>query len=162
MMQITDNTVVSIEYTLTDDSGKILDTSEGSEALSYIHGSGSIVPGLENALAGKTLGDELSVTVSPDEGYGQRIEQLTQVVSRDMFESINDLEVGMQFHGQSPDEHPIVITITAIEGDDITIDGNHPLAGINLNFEIKIVDIRDATEEELEHGHVHGPGGHHH
>ena len=161
-MQITDNTVVSIEYTLTDDSGKILDTSEGSEALSYIHGSGSIVPGLENALAGKTLGDEWSITVSPEEGYGERIEQLTQVVSRDMFDSINDLEVGMQFHGQSPDEHPIVITITAIEDNDITIDGNHPLAGINLNFEIKIVDIRNATEEELEHGHVHGPEGHHH
>lgn len=162
MMQITDDRVVSIEYTLTDDSGTILDTSEGREALSYIHGSGGIIPGLENALAGKTLGDELSITVSPDEGYGQRIEQLTQVVSRDMFESIDNLEVGMQFHGQSPDEHPIVITITAIEGDDITIDGNHPLAGLNLNFEIKIVDVRDATEEELEHGHVHGPEGHHH
>lgn len=161
-MQITDNTVVSFEYTLTDDSGNILDTSEGREALSYIHGSGSIIPGLENALAGKLLGDELSVTVSPDEGYGKRNEQLIQVVSRDMFESIDNLEVGMQFHGQSPGEHPIVITVTAIEGDDITIDGNHPLAGFNLNFEIKIIAVRDATEEELEHGHVHGPEGHHH
>jgi len=162
MMQIANNSVVSIEYTLKDDNGNILDTSEGREALSYIHGASNIIPGLENALAGKTIGEELSVIVGPDEGYGQRNEQLTQVVLRNMFESIDHIEVGMQFHGQTPEEHPIVITVTAIEGDNITIDGNHPLAGVNLNFDIKIIDVRDATAEELEHGHAHGPDGHHH
>ena len=162
MMQIANNSVVSIEYTLKDDKGNILDTSEGRETLSYLHGARNIIPGLENALAGKTLGEELSVTVSPDEGYGLRNEQLTQTVSRDMFESIDNIEVGMQFHGQSPNEEPIIITVTAIEGENITIDANHPLAGVNLNFDIKIVEVRDATAEELEHGHVHGPGGHGH
>lgn len=162
MMQIANNSVVSIEYTLKDDEGNILDTSEGREALSYIHGASNIIPGLENALTGKTTGEELSVTVSPAEGYGQRNEQLTQVVTRDLFGSIENIEVGMQFHGQSPNEQPIIITVTGIEGDNITIDGNHPLAGINLNFDVKIVDVRDATAEELEHGHVHGPEGHHH
>jgi len=162
MMQIATNSVVSIEYTLKDDDGNILDTSEGRDALSYLHGAGNIIPGLENALAGKTLGEELSVTVGPEEGYGQRIEQLTQVVSRDIFESIDNIEVGMQFQGQSANEEPMIITITAIDGDNITIDGNHPLAGVNLNFDIKILDVRDATAEELEHGHVHGPGGHDH
>jgi len=161
-MQIANNSVVSIEYTLKDDKGNILDTSEGREALSYLHGASNIIPGLENALSGKTLGEELSVTVPPEEGYGQRNEQLTQVVSRDMFESIDKIEIGMQFHGQSPDEQPIIITVTAIEGDNITIDANHPLAGVNLNFDIKIIDVRDATAEELEHGHVHGSGGHDH
>lgn len=162
MMQIANNSVVSIEYTLKNDKGNILDTSEGREALSYLHGARNIISGLENALAGKTLGEELSVTVTPDEGYGQRNEQLTQTVSRDMFESIDNIEVGMQFHGQSPNEEPIIITVTDIEGDNITIDANHPLAGVNLNFDIKIVEVRDATAEELEHGHVHGPGGHGH
>lgn len=161
-MYIANNSVVSIEYTLKDDEGNILDTSDGREVLSYLHGTGNIIPGLENALTGRTLGEKLSVSVSPEEGYGQRNEQLTQVVSRDMFESINNVEVGMQFHGQSPNEQPVIITVTAIEDDNITIDGNHPLAGINLNFDVKIVDIRDATAEELEHGHVHGPDGHHH
>ena len=161
-MQIANNSVVSIEYTLKDDEGNILDTSEGHDALSYLHGAGNIIPGLENALTGKTLGDELSVTVGPEEGYGERIEQLTQVVSREIFESIDKIEVGMQFQGQSGDEQPMIITITGIEGDNVTIDGNHPLAGVNLNFEIKVVEVRDATAEELEHGHVHGPGGHDH
>jgi FKBP-type peptidyl-prolyl cis-trans isomerase SlyD len=158
-MQIANNSVVSIEYTLKDDEGNILDSSEGRDALSYLHGAGNIIPGLENALAGKATGEELSVTVGPEEGYGERIEQLMQVVSRDIFESIDKIEVGMQFQGQSADEQPMIITITAIEGDDVTIDGNHPLAGVNLNFDIKIVDVRDATAEELAHGHVHEPGG---
>ena len=108
------------------------------------------------------MGDELSVTVGPEEGYGKRIDQLTQVVSRDIFDSIDKIEVGMQFQGESANEQPMIITITAIEGDNVTIDGNHPLAGVNLNFDIKIVEVRDATAEELAHGHVHGPGGHDH
>jgi FKBP-type peptidyl-prolyl cis-trans isomerase SlyD len=161
-MQIANNSVVSIEYTLRDDEGNVLDTSEGREALSYLHGAGNIILGLENALSGKKTGEELSVKVSPGEGYGQRNEQLTQVVSRDIFESVENIEVGMQFQGETPDKQPMIITITDIEGDNITIDGNHPLAGVNLNFDIKVVDVRDATAEEIEHGHVHEPGGHNH
>ncbi len=161
-MQIANNSVVSIEYTLRDDEGNLLDTSEGREALSYLHGAGNIILGLENALSGKKTGEELSVKISPDEGYGQRNEQLTQVVSRDIFESVENIEVGMQFQGETPDKQPMIITITDIEGENITIDGNHPLAGVNLNFDIKVVDVRDATAEEIEHGHVHGAGGHDH
>ena len=161
-MQIAENSVVSIEYTLKDDSGNVLDTSEGGDALSYLHGAGNIIPGLENALAGKNAGEELSVTVAPEQAYGQRNEQLIQVVSRELFKSIDDIAVGMQFQGQSANEQPMIITITAIEGDNVTIDGNHPLAGVNLNFDIKILEVRDATAEELEHGHIHGPDGHDH
>jgi len=161
-MQIANNSIVCIEYTLRDDEGNVLDTSEGREALSYLHGAGNIILGLENALSGKKTGEELSVKISPDEGYGQRNEQLTQVVSRDIFESVENIEVGMQFQGETPDKQPMIITITDIEGENITIDGNHPLAGVNLNFDIKVVDVRDATAEEIEHGHVHGAGGHDH
>jgi len=160
-MQISKNKVVSIDYTLTGDDGNVIDTSEGREPLAYIQGVGNIIPGLENALEGKTTGDRLTVKVTPEEGYGARDEGLQQIVNRDQFQGVEDLEVGMQFHAQT-NQGVGVVTITAIEGEDVTVDGNHPLAGQNLNFDVAIVEVRDATSEELEHGHVHGPGGHEH
>ncbi len=160
-MQISDKMVVTIDYTLKDDNGTVLDTStEGNFA--YLHGANNIIPGLENALTGKSAGDEVDVSVSPAEGYGEHNETMIQAVPRDMFDSEQEIQVGMQFHAESPEGEMIVVTVTDVEGNDVTVDGNHPLAGVNLNFGVKIVDIREASEEEIEHGHVHGPGDHHH
>jgi len=127
-----------------------------------LHGADNIIAGLENALTGKTVGDSLKVKVLPADGYGERNDEMVQVVGREMFETDAELEVGTQFHAEGPDGDQIMITVVAIEGDDITIDGNHPLAGVNLNFDVSIIDIHDASEEELSHGHVHAADGHHH
>mgnify|MGYP001814738028 FL=1 len=160
-MQIADKMVVTIDYTLKDDNGTVLDSStEGNFA--YLHGAHNIIPGLENALSGKLAGDEVEVSVSPGEGYGERNDSMIQSVPRDMFDSEQEIQVGMQFHAQSPEGEMIVVTVTDVADDDITVDGNHPLAGVNLNFGVKVVDVREASQEEIEHGHVHGPGGHQH
>ena len=160
-MHIKKDTVVSIDYTLTDKNGEVMDSSKNSEPLSYIHGIGNLIPGLEKELEGKEPGDSFKVSISPEEGYGVRDEKQVQVLSRDAFEGVESLEVGMQFQVRH-DEGNQLITIIDIEGDKVTIDGNHPLAGETLNFDITVVSTREATKEELEHGHVHGEGGHQH
>jgi FKBP-type peptidyl-prolyl cis-trans isomerase SlyD len=160
-MQIAKHKVVTLDYTLTDDKGNILDSSQNGDFV-YLHGAHNIIPGLENALNGKQSGDELNVSVSPDDGYGQRNDALTQVVPKDAFDTADDLEEGQQFHAQTPEGQYVMITVTSIDGDQITIDGNHPLAGVDLNFQVKVLDVRDATDEEVSHGHVHGAGGHQH
>lgn len=160
-MQAADNTVVLIHYTLTGDSGEVIDTSEGREPLAYLQGSGNIIPGLEKALSGKRAGDKLKVSIEPADAYGIREDELVQVVPRSAFGGAADLEVGMQFQAQTP-AGVRVVTIVEVEGDDITLDGNHPLAGERLHFDVVVAEVRAATEEELTHGHVHGPGGHHH
>src|SRR5712692_4691791 len=160
-MQIAKHKVVSIDYTLTDDNDKIVDTSKGSEPLTYIHGTGNLIPGLEKALAGKSPGDALEVTIPPEEGYGAHDESLLEVLPRTKFTAEQEVQVGMQFYAEGGSEVQ-VITVVGVEGDSVTIDGNHPLAGKTLNFAVKIVDVRDATPEEVIHGHVHGPDGHDH
>jgi len=160
-MQIENNKIVVMNYTLTTDDGEVLDQSDDG-SFAYLHGADNIIRGLEGALTGKTVGDKMNVKVLPAEGYGERNDEMVQVVGKDMFEADAEIEVGMQFHAEGPDGHPIMITVAAIEGDDVTIDGNHPLAGVNLNFDVSIIEIRDASEEEIAHGHVHGPDGHHH
>lgn len=160
-MQIEKHKVALLEYTLTNDSGEIVDTSEGDEPLAYIQGIGNLVPGLEEELEGKSQGDELKVTVPPEKGYGVRDESLVQEVDKSVFQGVDELRVGMQFQAQG-DDGVQVIWVTEVNNDEVTIDGNHPLAGETLTFELKVVDVRDATDEELDHGHVHGPGGHHH
>jgi len=159
-MTISANKVVTLNYTLTNDNGEILDKSSDGQ-FAYLHGANNIIPGLENALTGKSAGDSLNVKVNPDEGYGQRDENLSQVVSIDMFESPDDIEVGLQFHAQSGEGHPIVVTVTNVDGDQVTVDGNHPLAGVTLNFDVTVVEVRDATEQELSHQHVHAHGHDH-
>ncbi|MEY4210562.1 MAG: hypothetical protein RLZ92_942 [Pseudomonadota bacterium] len=158
-MQITDNTAVSFHYTLTNNSGEQLDSSIGSEPLLYLHGAGNIIPGLEAALVGKKAGDKLNVSIEPEHAYGLIDENMVQVVSKKMFEGM-DVEIGMQFHADVSYGSG-VITITAIDGDDVTIDGNHPLAGEHLNFDVEVVDVRPATADEIAHGHIHGTGCHH-
>ena len=158
-MQIDKDTVVSFDYVLTDDSGKTLDSSEGRAPLSYLHGAAGIIPGLENALTGKQAGDELNVRVAPADGYGERNDALCQVVQRSEFASVENLQVGMQFQVQS-DAGPMVVTVTNVTDTEVTIDANHPLAGVSLNFAVTIREVRDATPEEIQHGHVHGPDSH--
>lgn len=153
-MQIAKDKVVAIDYTLKDEEGSVLDTSEGKEPLSYMHGNGNIIPGLEQALEGKDEGEEVNVRVPPEEAYGERRDDLTQVVPRNLFQGVDELQVGMQFQAQAEGGEQIV-TIAAIDGDDVTVDANHPMAGVPLNFEVKVVEVRDATEEEKEHGHAH-------
>lgn len=160
-MQATANTVVSIDYTLTDSEGEILDQSEPGSPLVYLHGADNIIPGLEAALTGKSKGDALKVEVAPEDGYGEYDESLVAEVERDRFPGADTVQAGDEFQAQTPDG-PRLVTVIEVEDDMITIDANHPLAGETLHFDVKIVDIRAATKEELEHGHVHGPGGHHH
>ncbi|MFI1917108.1 peptidylprolyl isomerase [Nocardia sp. NPDC020380] len=154
-MVIDSDKVVSIEYTLTDDADEVLDTSVGDTPLVYLHGADNIVPGLERALHGKTVGDEVNVVVEPEDAYGEFEAELVSVVDRSMFD-LDELEAGMQFEAEAPDGETQVVTIVDVDGDDVTIDGNHPLAGQRLHFAVKVVDVRDATEEELTHGHPHG------
>jgi FKBP-type peptidyl-prolyl cis-trans isomerase SlyD len=160
-MQIAKNSVVGFDYTLKDDDGKVIDSSEGHEPLLYLHGAEGIIPGLERELEGKKVGDELKVSVSPADGYGERSDELEQEVPRENFAGIDDLELGMQLQTDS-ETGPTVVTVVAIADDVVTIDGNHPLAGVNLHFEVAIREIREATEDEISHGHIHGPGGHEH
>lgn len=160
-MQISSNKVVSIHYTLKNDAGEILDTSAGRAPLAYLHGAGNIVPGLERALEGKTNGDMLNVRVAPEEGYGPRHDALVQDVPREAFQGVGDIQPGMQFHAQGP-SGPMVVTVVETNDNSVKVDGNHPLAGETLHFDVEVTDVRDATEEEQEHGHVHGAHGHHH
>ncbi len=160
-MQIAERSVASFHYTLTNDAGDVLDSSEGREPLAYLHGVGNIVPGLEREMAGHVAGDSFKVDVAPEDGYGGYIDELVQVVPRKSFEGVADLAVGMQFQAQTG-QGPIAVVVTEIEGDNVTVDGNHPLAGETLHFAVEIVEVRAASAEELQHGHVHGAGGHHH
>ena len=161
-MTIKENSAVSFHYTLTDDEGQQLDSSAGKEPLAYLHGAGNIIPGLENALTGKAVGDSMVVAVSAAEGYGEVQNELIQEVPRSAFQGVDTIEVGMQFEAQTGQGGNVPVTVTAVTDEVVTVDGNHPLAGKNLNFDVSIEDVRDATEEELAHGHVHGPGGHEH
>ncbi len=157
-MQISQNKVVTIDYTLTDDQGRVIDSSKGKEPLAYIHGVGNIIPGLEKALEGKLVGDALNVEVAPEQAYGERNDALVEVVSRAQFAGVESLAVGMQFQTDGG-QGPVIVTVVAIEDESVTIDGNHPLAGVVLNFDVVVVGIREADEAELSHGHVHGEGG---
>ncbi len=156
-MQITKHKVASIHYTLTDNDGKILDSSSGREPLTYIQGIGNLIPGMEEGLEGKSKGEKLSLKISPEKGYGVKDEALTQRVPRSSFGG-QEVKVGMQFQTNQGG----VVTVTHVGLSEITVDANHPLAGVELNFAVEIMDIRPATEGEIAHGHVHGPGGHHH
>jgi len=160
-MKISQNKVVSIDYRLRNDAGDVLDSSEGHGPLTYLHGASNIIPGLERELEGREAGDALQVTVEAADAYGERNPDLMQVVPSSMFEGVEKVEVGMQFQAQTP-AGPQIVTIAKVEGDEVTVDGNHPLAGERLHFDVTVREVRDATPEELDHGHAHGPEGHTH
>lgn len=161
-MTVANDSVVTISYTLTDDDGTVIDSSGDNGDLSYLHGHHNIVPGLESALAGKEVGETIKTSVAPSEGYGERREDLVFEVPRDRLPADEELQNGMQFRAQSADGQEMVVTLVNVGDEQVTLDGNHPLSGQTLNFDVTIQGIRAATAEELEHGHVHGPGGHHH
>ncbi len=160
-MQIAQNSVVAFHYTLTNNAGEVLDSSEGREPLTYLHGAGNIIPGLEKELEGRAAGEKLTATIEPGDGYGEKQDQLVQQVPRDAFQGVESVEPGMQFQAQT-EGGPLMVTVTGVEGDTVTVDGNHPLAGQTLNFDVEIATVREASEEEVEHGHVHGEGGEQH
>jgi len=160
-MQVAPNAVVSIHYTLTNDAGEKIDTSEGREPLAYVHGQGQIVPGLEKELEGKAAGEKVQARVAPEEGYGEKIDAMVQDIPMDAFQGVESVEPGMQFQAQT-ENGALTVTVTKVEGDTATVDGNHPLAGETLNFDVEIVEVREASAEEIEHGHAHGAGGHQH
>jgi FKBP-type peptidyl-prolyl cis-trans isomerase SlyD len=162
-MTIQDGKVVGLSYALKNSKGDLLDQADGHQPFVYMHGAQQIVPGLEDALGGLKIGDKKNVVVAPEDGYGEMNPQLKMTVKRDQFPGVAEIQAGMQFQAQGPDGGPgMVFTISEIKGDEVMIDGNHPLAGETLHFAVEILSIRDATPEEMSHGHVHGEGGHHH
>ena len=156
-MKISKDKVAAIHYTLKDNTGKVLDSSEGKEPLYYLHGAGNLILGMEEGLEGKVVGDKFLLKISPEKGYGVKDSSLTQKVPRSAFGD-QKVEKGMQFQTNQGG----VVTVTEIGLDTITVDANHPLAGVELNFDVEIVNVREASKDELSHGHVHGPDGHHH
>jgi FKBP-type peptidyl-prolyl cis-trans isomerase SlyD len=159
-MQISANKVVSIHYTLTNNEGDVLDTSSGGEPLNYIQGIGALIQGMEEGLEGKSLGDKLQLKIAPEKGYGALQMEMIQQVPISAFGG-QMVSPGMQFEAGS-EEQRFLVTVKEVSDEFVIIDGNHPLAGVELNFDVEVLEVREATEEELAHGHVHGPGGHHH
>ena len=160
-MNIEKDKVVSIDYTLTNDHGEVLDSSSGREPLAYLHGNGGLIPGLEKELEGKVKGDKLVAIIAPDQAYGVRSEELIQDIPLENFHDASEVKVGAQFQVQNEHETRIA-TVTAIGESAATVDLNHPLADETLHFDVEVMDVREPTKEEMEHGHVHGAGGHHH
>jgi FKBP-type peptidyl-prolyl cis-trans isomerase SlyD len=160
-VEIAADRVVLIHYTLKDDNGAIIDSSAGGEPLAYIQGHGNLVAGLEKALEGKQDGSTVAVSVPPADGYGKYDAALIQRVPKRSMQGSGEIKKGMQFQARTNDGMRL-FTVTAVVGDMVTLDGNHPLADKTLHFDVEVVSVRDATSEELEHGHVHGVGGHHH
>jgi FKBP-type peptidyl-prolyl cis-trans isomerase SlyD len=161
-MQIANDRAVLIHSKVSNSGGEVVDSSEGEEPLAYIHGQGDIVPGLEEALLGKAAGDRVQITVSPAQGYGEWEEDKVQTVPRAAFEEEGEIQPGMRFQAQGDDGDDVIVTVTRVTNDEVTIDANHPLAGQTLSFDVQVVSVRDCTEEELAHGHIHGPGDNHH
>jgi FKBP-type peptidyl-prolyl cis-trans isomerases 2 len=157
-MVIEKDRVVTIDYKLHDSEGELIDASEEGDPLIYLHGNQNIIPGLEKHLAGKKPGDSVTCVIPATEAYGERDESLVFKVARTEFGDGAEIEVGMQFEARGEDGSQLV-TVAGIEGDEVTIDANHPLAGEELHFAVKVVEVREATAEELAHGHIHGECG---
>jgi FKBP-type peptidyl-prolyl cis-trans isomerase SlyD len=156
-MQVAEKKAVTIHYTLTNKAGDVVDSSRDGEPLPYIHGIGALVPGLESELEGKSAGDNVAVTVQPEEGYGHKIPELIQSVPREVFQFDGEIEVGMRFQAET-DNGVELVEVIAVDDEAVTVDANHPLAGEALSFDVDVVEVREATAEEIEHGHVHAEG----
>ncbi|MGY1424494.1 FKBP-type peptidyl-prolyl cis-trans isomerase [Lysobacter sp. A289] len=152
-MEIEERRVAAFHYTLTNDAGEVIDKSATDTPLAYLHGAGNIVPGLEKALLGKKTGDSLTADVAPEEAYGPRHEGLIQTVPRSAFEGVESVQPGMQFEART-EKGPLLVTVTKVDPEEVVVDGNHPLAGQQLHFAVDVVEVREATEEELNNGHV--------
>jgi FKBP-type peptidyl-prolyl cis-trans isomerase SlyD len=161
-MKIAANKVATLHYTLKDDKGALIESSVGNEPLAYIHGIGNLIPGLEEKLEGKQAGDKVQAVVKPEDAYGERDEELIEEVDRAEFDEGEDLEVGKEFQYDDEDGNVFHVRIVKVGDTKVTIDGNHPLAGQTLSFDVEVLNVREASKDELEHGHVHGEHGHHH
>ncbi len=159
---VADGCVVAMHYTLTLDTGETVDSSRGGEPMAYLHGAQNIVPGLESQMTGKAVGDAFDVVVAPEEGYGKRLDNAEQVIPRTELPEGLEVAPGMPLGAQASDGTHVTLFVKSVADDSIVVDLNHPLAGQNLNFAIEIMEVRQATAEEMEHGHPHGPGGHSH
>ncbi len=153
-LMIGDKSVVTIHYTLTDDAGEVLDNSRDGDPMVYLHGASNIIPGLENELTGKTTGAALKVTVAPEDGYGEHSPEAIQKVPRSAFEGVEDIQPGMQFQTEGPQGMQMIV-VAEVSDDEVTVDANHPLAGKTLHFDVSVEGVRDATPEEIDHGHAH-------
>jgi FKBP-type peptidyl-prolyl cis-trans isomerase SlyD len=156
-MQITKNKVAAIHYTLRDNNGKVIDSSAGRDPLLYLHGAGNLIIGMEEGLEGKGKGDKFTLKISPEKGYGEKDPSMVQKVPRSAFGG-QEVNPGMKFSTN----HGNVVTVTHVGLEEITVDANHELAGVELNFDVEVMEVREASAEEVSHGHVHGAGGHHH
>ena len=161
-MKVGKDKVVLMHYTLKNDAGDVIDSSDGADPLPFLQGHGNIIPGLESALEGSKVGDKLDVSIKPEEGYGERMKDAIQEIPSSALKGIDEVKVGMQLQSQDQDGNAFLVNVTKIEDDKITVDGNHPLAGQTLHFSVSIESIRKAEAEELSHGHVHADGQHHH
>jgi len=159
-MQVAKDTVVTLHYRVTDPDGNTID--DGHNPLVYLHGGyDGIFTRIEEALQGKAVGEQLEVKLQPEDAFGEYDADLVRVESLSMFPE--NIQVGMQFERATEDgDDEIIYTITDIEGERVVVDGNHPLAGTALIFNCTVAEVRPASGEELAHGHVHGPEGHHH
>ena len=160
-MKIAKDMVVAIDYTLKNSEGEVIDSSEGAKPMHYLHGAKNIIIGLEQELEGKSVGDDLSVHVKSELAYGERVQARIQEVPKEAFSELGEIEVGKRFQAET-EQGPVPVIVTALSGTTVTVDGNHPLAGQDLFFEVSVKEIREASQEEIEHGHVHGPSGHQH
>lgn len=161
-MKIEAKRVVAIHYALTGDDGKQIDASSEGEPLVYLHGVSGLIPGLERSLEGKVAGDQLQVSIASADAYGEINPEMIQVAPREAFVGIDDVQPGMQFEARGEDGQAQMVTIESVGEEGVTVNGNHPLAGQTLNFDVTIAEVREATAEELEHGHAHADGHHHH
>jgi FKBP-type peptidyl-prolyl cis-trans isomerase SlyD len=159
-MKIAKDAAVSFHYTLTDQSGELLDSSSGREPLTYLHGHEQIIPGLERQLEGLQAGDTAALSVPAAEAYGEHRPEMVYEIERSRFDAEVDLTVGSQVMAQGTSE-PVVLTIREVRSDKVVLDANHPMAGKDLNFAVEVTEVRAASPEELEHGHVHGAGHDH-
>ncbi|MDC0075138.1 peptidylprolyl isomerase [Candidatus Thioglobus sp.] len=161
-MKVSKDKAVSMHYTLKNDGGEVIDSSEGKEPLDFLQGHGNIIPGLESALEGANKGDKIEVSVEPEQGYGLKMQDAIQEIPRSALQGIDEVIIGMQLQSQDQDGNAFVVTVIEQDKEKITVDANHPLAGETLHFSVTIEDVRDAEAEELSHGHVHSAGGHSH
>ena len=161
-MKVGKDKVVLMHYTLKNDAGDVIDSSDGADPLPFLQGHGNIIPGLESALEGSKVGDKLDVSIEPEEGYGERMKDAIQEIPSSALQGVDEVKVGMQLESQDKDGNAFLVSVTKIEDDKITVDGNHPLAGQTLHFSVSIESIRKAEAEELSHGHVHADGQHQH
>ncbi|WP_394249284.1 peptidylprolyl isomerase [Vibrio profundi] len=157
-MKIEKNVVVSVAYQVKLEDGVVVDQSTAEAPLDYLHGHNNLITGLEKELDGKVAGDKFSATVTPEDAYGEHNDALVQRVPADVFQGVEEIEVGMRFLADT-DQGPIPVEVTEVDGDEVVVDGNHMLAGQTLTFDVEVVAVREATEEEIQHGHVHQAGG---